>query len=187
MASPEPLALLELPIIRKLVADCAIVICAGGGGIPVYRGADSRLRWVEAVVDKNLTAALLARDLNADALLFLTDVDGIELGFGPKTIRHCTVSDLHARSFPPGSMGPRADAACRFVETTGKRSMIGRLDHALDVLNGAKGTIIGPDVDRTVATEPGLMAEPVGVSGTDSRRQAGEAPGIGGPRNRVTA
>ncbi len=184
MASPEPLALLELPIIRKLVADCAIVICAGDGGIPVCRGADGRIRGAKGVVDKDLTAALLARDLDADALLFLTDVDGIELGFGPKTLRYCTVSDLRAGSFPLGSMRSKADAACRFAETTGKRSMIGRLDHAFDVLNGAKGTIVGPDVDRTVATQPRPM--PFGVSGTDSRPQAGEVPG-GGPHNRVTA
>lgn len=148
VASPEPKAILELPIIRKLVADCAIVVCAGGGGIPVCRSADSRLRGAEAVVDEDLTAALLARDLGADALLLLTDVDGVEIGFGTpsaRTIRHCSVADLRAKTVPAGSMGPKVDAACRFAEATGKPSMIGKLDDAVEVLNGSKGTLVEPD------------------------------------------
>jgi carbamate kinase len=145
--SPEPLAMVELAMIRVLVGDCAVVICAGGGGIPVVRGEDGRLRGAEAVIDKDLGAALLARDLDADALLILTDVDGVEVGFGTphaEPIGHTTVSALRAVSFPPGSMGPKVDAACRFVEATGRRAMIGKLADAAELLDGTRGTIIGP-------------------------------------------
>ena len=145
--SPEPRAIVELGMIRVLVGDCAVVICSGGGGIPVVRGDDGRLRGAEAVIDKDLAAALLARELEADALLLLTDVDGVEVGFGtPEAtpIRHTTAADLRAGSFPAGSMGPKVDAACRFVEATGRPAMIGRLQDAVELLEGSRGTIVGP-------------------------------------------
>jgi len=145
--SPEPLAMVELAMIRVLVGDCAVVVCAGGGGIPVVRGADGRLRGAEAVIDKDLGAALLARDLDADALLILTDVDGVEVGFGtPEAapIGHTTVSALRTRTFPAGSMGPKVEAACRFVEATGRPAMIGKLGDAAELLDGSRGTIIEP-------------------------------------------
>ena len=122
------------------------MICSGGGGIPVVRGDDGTLHGAEAVVDKDLAAALLARELDADALLLLTDVDGVEVGFGtPQAtpIRHTTAAELRAGSFPAGSMGPKVDAACRFVEATGRRAMIGRLQDAVELLEGTRGTIIG--------------------------------------------
>jgi len=145
--SPEPLAMVELAMIRVLVDDGAVVVCAGGGGIPVVRGADGRLRGAEAVIDKDLGAALLARDLDADALLILTDVDGIEVGFGTpeaEPIGHTTVAALRAVTFPAGSMGPKVDAACRFVEATGRPAMIGKLADAGALLEGTRGTIVGP-------------------------------------------
>ena len=145
--SPEPAALVELATIRTLVDSGVVVICAGGGGIPVVRGDDGRLRGAEAVIDKDLGAALLARDLGADGLMILTDVDGVEVGFGTpeaEAIRHTTVAALRARHFPPGSMGPKVDAACRFVESTGKVAMIGRLEDAAELLQGTRGTIVGP-------------------------------------------
>jgi carbamate kinase len=147
VASPEPRTMVELAMIRTLVEERAIVICAGGGGIPVVRGDDGRIRGAEAVIDKDLGAALLARDLEADALMLLTDVDGIEVGFGtPKAtlIPHATAAELRAGSFPAGSMGPKVDAACRFVEATGHSAMIGRLQDAVELLQGTRGTTIRP-------------------------------------------
>jgi len=143
--SPEPQSLVELPTIRTLVGDAVVVICAGGGGIPVCRDAEGHIRGIEAVIDKDLTAALLARELGADALLLLTDVDAVETDFGTdhaRPIRHTNPIALRAGAFPAGSMGPKVDAACRFVEATGNRAMIGRLEDAAQLLAGSKGTVI---------------------------------------------
>ena len=145
--SPEPRAMVELAMIRTLVGEGAVVICAGGGGIPVVRGDDGRIRGAEAVIDKDLGAALLARQLDADALMLLTDVDGVEVGFGTPDstlIRHATPSGLRAGSFPAGSMGPKVDDACRFVEATGRRAMIGRLQDAVELFQGSRGTTVSP-------------------------------------------
>ncbi len=147
VASPEPLVPLEMPTIRMLMTNGAIVICAGGGGIPVARGADGLLHGVEAVIDKDLTAVLMARELDADALLLLTDVASVELDFGTDSARplhHTTPEALRAMTFPSGSMGPKVDAACRFVEATNRRAFIGRLDHAVELLDGRSGTVVGP-------------------------------------------
>jgi carbamate kinase len=143
--SPEPLELVEMPLIELLLDGGALVVCAGGGGIPVVAGAAGALRGVEAVVDKDLTAALLARTLHADALLLLTDVDAVIDGFGTpdaRPIRHATPGELRARSFPAGSMGPKVEAACRFVEATGGMAAIGRLEAAQALLDRAAGTIV---------------------------------------------
>jgi carbamate kinase len=145
--SPEPLELVELPLIKVLLAAGALVVCAGGGGIPVVADASGALRGVEAVVDKDLTAALLARAVDADALLLLTDVDAVIDGFGTpdaRPIRHATPQQLRARSFPAGSMGPKVEAACRFVEATGRMAAIGRLDAAEALLDRSAGTIVSP-------------------------------------------
>ena len=145
--SPEPRSMVELGTVRVLVGNCTIVVCAGGGGIPVVRGDDGRLRGVEAVIDKDLGAALLARQLGADALLILTDVDGIESDYGTPgaaLIRKTTVAELRARSFPAGSMGPKVEAACRFVESTGSPAMIGQLDDGVELLRGTRGTTVIP-------------------------------------------
>jgi carbamate kinase len=148
--SPEPVAVVELATIRMLLADADVVICAGGGGIPVIRDDNGWLRGAEAVIDKDLTAALLAIDLEADALLILTDVANVETGYGTDTARpigSTTPRALRAQHFPAGSMGPKVDAACRFVEATGKPAMIGRLDDAAALLARTRGTIIEPDPD----------------------------------------
>ena len=145
--SPEPAELLDLPLISELVRTGAIVVCAGGGGVPVTRDAAGFLRGAEAVVDKDLTAALLARALHADALLLLTDVDCVQDQYGTqhaRPIRLATPSVLRALQFPAGSMGPKVDAACRFVEATGAMSAIGRLDDAEALLYRKAGTIVAP-------------------------------------------
>ena len=120
------------------------MICAGGGGVPVVAG-NGRVHGVEAVVDKDLTASLLARQLDADALLLLTDVAAVADGYGTpraRPIRRITPAELRARSFPAGSMGPKIDAACRFVEATGKAAAIGQLWDARALLTGEAGTLI---------------------------------------------
>ena len=146
--SPEPAELLDLHTIRTLADSKAIVICAGGGGIPVaVHGGTGLIRGVEAVVDKDLTASLLARELHADALLLLTDVPAVIDGYGTpqaRLIRRTTPGEMRARSFPAGSMGPKVEAVCRFVEATGKMAAIGQLADAQALLAGQAGTIITP-------------------------------------------
>ena len=142
--SPEPAELLDLPAIRLLLGSRAIVVCAGGGGVPVV-ASDGGLRGVEAVVDKDLTTSLLARQLDADALLLLTDVAAVQDGHGTpqaRPIRRATPAELRQRDFPAGSMGPKIDAACRFAEATGKPAAIGRLSDAQALLTGEAGTLV---------------------------------------------
>ena len=144
--SPEPAELLDLPAIRILLDRAAIVVCAGGGGVPVVTENGTRFtHGVEAVVDKDLTASLLACQLHADALLLLTDVAAVADGYGTaqaRPIRRATSAELRARSFPAGSMGPKIDAVCRFVEATGNPAAIGQLCDAGALLTGAAGTLI---------------------------------------------
>ncbi|MFI5041997.1 MAG: carbamate kinase [Acidimicrobiales bacterium] len=143
--SPAPIEVVEIPLVRKLLAGGAIVVCGGGGGAPVVRGPDGRLSGVEAVVDKDLTAAILAGALDADALLLLTDVGAVEDGYGTpdaRPISRATPAGLRDRPFPPGSMGPKVDAACRFVELTGRTAAIGALGDVQAILDGRAGTIV---------------------------------------------
>jgi len=143
--SPEPVELLDLPLIRALLAAGAIVVCSGGGGVPVARDSAGTLRGVEAVVDKDLTAALLACLVRAEALLLLTDVESVQENFGTdhaQPIHLATPGELRARPFPAGSMGPKVDAACRFAEATGAMAAIGRLDDAEALLQRKAGTIV---------------------------------------------
>ena len=149
--SPEPAAIVELDLIKLLVSSGAIVICGGGGGVPVTRGSGGALHGIEAVVDKDLTAALLASALDADMLLLLTDVSAVIDGYAtphPRPIRQATPAQLRDRSFPAGSMGPKVEAVCRFVEATGRAAAIGRLDDAAALLDGTAGTIITPGPGR---------------------------------------
>ena len=145
VASPEPRAIVELEPIRLLLAAGVIVICAGGGGVPVVRAPDGSLAGIEAVVDKDLTAALLATELRADALLLLTDVDAVHVDHGMATERavaKATPDELRALSLPAGSMAPKAEAAARFVAATGAQAAIGRLEDASALLAGRAGTAI---------------------------------------------
>jgi carbamate kinase len=143
--SPEPVELVELETIKLLASLGAIVVCAGGGGVPVLRGPGGALRGVEAVVDKDLTAALLARETGADALLLLTDVEAVLADYGTPAqwpIHLTTPELLRKHSFPTGSMGPKVEAACRFAEQTPGVAAIGRLDQAPALLAGTAGTIV---------------------------------------------
>ncbi len=131
--SPEPRQIVELPTVRRLLELGTVVVCAGGGGVPVVRGGDGRLRGVEAVIDKDLAASLLATDLDADSLVLLTDVPAVVSGFGTDHARplgRVTVAELRSEAFAAGSMGPKVEAACRFAEITGRTGAhrpVGRL------------------------------------------------------------
>jgi carbamate kinase len=145
VASPEPRAIVELSTIRLLLEAGTIVICLGGGGIPVTREGDGSLRGVEAVVDKDLASAQLAIALDAVALLLLTDVPAVEHGWDtdtPRPIRRASPRALRAGGFAAGSMGPKAEAAARFTERTGRAAAIGALDEAALLLDGVHGTTI---------------------------------------------
>jgi carbamate kinase len=143
--SPEPRAIVELESIRRLVDAGAVVVCAGGGGVPVIRHGRA-LDGVEAVIDKDLTAALLAAELGANMLVMLTDVPNVERDWGTTTARpigRTTPAELRQLSLAPGSMGPKVEAACRFVETGG-HAAIGALQDLEAVVMGAAGTQIVP-------------------------------------------
>jgi carbamate kinase len=146
VASPQPLRVLGLDPIRWLLERGALVIAAGGGGIPVVRGADGHsLHGAEAVIDKDLCSGVLARELQADCLVIATDVAAVYLDWGTpqqRAIGKVSPQTLSAMSFPAGSMGPKIDAACRFVEASGKRAVIGSLDQIEAMLSGEAGTQI---------------------------------------------
>jgi carbamate kinase len=148
--SPRPQRIVETRIIRSLLFGGTVVVCAGGGGIPVVRDEDGRLRGVEAVVDKDLATAVLAESLEADALLLLTDVPAVIRGFGgpdPEPISRATPATLRRERFAAGSMGPKVDAVCRFVELTGDLAAIGALADAAAILAGKAGTVVTPAGD----------------------------------------
>ena len=145
VSSPEPIRILELNTIRLLVAAGALVVCAGGGGIPVTVTAAGAVHGVEAVIDKDLAAALLAHQLGADALLLLTDVDAVYLDGARTSSARCARSspeELRKHAFAPGSMKPKVDAVCRFVEAGGGFAGIGQLEDAVSILLGHCGTIV---------------------------------------------
>ncbi|MFI7532234.1 carbamate kinase [Streptosporangium sp. NPDC049376] len=153
--SPAPQRVVETRLLRRLVRDGVVVICAGGGGIPVIRNDRGQLQGVEAVIDKDLTASVLAEALEADVLMILTDVPRVARHFGTprqEEITHTTPHQLRAERFPTGSMGPKVEAACRFVETTGDMAAIGRLDEAELILEGEAGTIVTPNATWPLAS-----------------------------------
>jgi carbamate kinase len=145
VSSPMPLEVREARVISLLMERDVTVICAGGGGIPVIRQSDGNEIGVEAVIDKDCASALLARLVDADALIMLTDVKAVEIDFGTpgaRPIRHATPAMLGKYSFPPGSMGPKVDAACAFVRQTGKFAAIGALKELSAILDYTAGTRI---------------------------------------------
>jgi carbamate kinase len=141
--SPLPIAILNIAPIRLLTEAGVCVICAGGGGIPVVRGKNGKMEGVEAVIDKDRTAALLAKVLNADVLLMLTDVAAVFRDWGgpdQMAIDQITPDGLDAISFAAGSMGPKITAACDFVRAGGKMAGIGRLQDARAIVEERAGT-----------------------------------------------
>ena len=147
--SPVPRRIFEINPIRWLIGKGVIVICAGGGGIPtVFSGRERRiLSGVEAVIDKDLAGAFLARELSADLYVMATDVQGVYLDWGTPSARlisRATPEEISRHEFPAGSMGPKVEAACRFVSETGNRAAIGALSEIGTIISGSTGTHIVP-------------------------------------------
>jgi carbamate kinase len=143
--SPEPKRIFEIRPIRWLLERNVVVICAGGGGVPtMYEpGVDRHLIGVEAVIDKDLASELLAREVQADLFVMVTDVDGVYTGWGTaeqRRLDRSTAAELRAHDFAAGSMGPKVEAAARFVESTGKRAAIGGLADIAAIVAGTAGT-----------------------------------------------
>ena len=148
--SPSPERILEIETIHELLGSRALVLCAGGGGVPVTADNDTgALTGVDAVVDKDLTAALLAEDLKADFLLILPDGPCVYADYGTgdaRPVLDATPDDLRRGGYPDGSMGLKAEAAARFVERTGGLAAIGALDAAYEIVHGRSGTLVRPDL-----------------------------------------
>lgn len=159
--SPNPLSIVDRPTIELLVQSGAIVVACGGGGIPVNRRPDGRYEGVEAVVDKDLAAALLAHELSADTFVILTDVPNVMVHFGTphaQPLGRVTVAELRNYQreghFASGSMGPKVEAAIRFVTGgPGRRAVIAALDHARDAVEQRSGTQIVPDGSSVPLTD----------------------------------
>ncbi len=152
VASPMPKKILELNTIEKLVNDGTIVIACGGGGIPVVMTKKDGYEGIDAVIDKDRTSALLAKEINADELLILTAVDQVSLNFNKKNeekLSKLSVSDarvaIRNEEFGEGSMLPKIEAACYFVSKTGKKAIISSLEKARDAIDGKNGTLIYQD------------------------------------------
>lgn len=149
--SPEPRRILDLASVKALLDGGVVPIAVGGGGIPVVKDANGCFHGVSAVIDKDLTSAMLASELGASTLVMLTGVDRVALDFGQPTQRsldRLTVAQARAHQsegqFPPGSMGPKIAAAIRFLDRGGERAIITSLDRAYDALEGRAGTHIVP-------------------------------------------
>lgn len=154
VASPEPKRIFELEPIKWLLEKGTIVICAGGGGIPTayLDGTQRTLSGIEAVIDKDLASELLARDIGADLFVIATDAEGVYANWGTpqkEMLGWVTPDDLSQHEFPSGSMGPKVEAAVRFVRATGKRAAIGRLEDIAEIVAGERGTNVVPE--RTAA------------------------------------
>jgi carbamate kinase len=154
--SPRPKAILDADALAALVAAGFVVVGNGGGGIPVVREADGTLRGVEAVIDKDLGAALLADVLDSDQLVIATDVDAAMTGYGTpqaRAIGEVTVSQMRRLEsegqFASGSMGPKVDAICHFVESSRHPGVITSLSNIVDGVHGTSGTRVVPDHDST--------------------------------------
>ncbi|MEZ8318758.1 carbamate kinase [Vibrio splendidus] len=142
--SPRPTGIVEHEAITQLIDAGHLVICTGGGGIPVKK-ENGKLVGVEAVIDKDMSAAFLAKQLDADALLILTDAEAVYLDWGKPTqhaLRSTTPSELAKFTFDAGSMGPKIEASCEFIQQGGKVVGIGALEDGLQILQGQAGTNI---------------------------------------------
>jgi carbamate kinase len=155
VASPEPKRIFELDPIKWLLEKGTIVICAGGGGIPTayLDGSERTLLGVEAVIDKDLASELLARDVGADLFVIATDAEGVYADWGTpheELLGWVTPDELAEYEFPPGSMRPKAEAAMRFVRSTGNRAAIGKLEDIAKIVAGEAGTnVVAEEAERS--------------------------------------
>ena len=143
VASPEPHRIFQLRPIHWLLEKNTIVICAGGGGIPTIYNKEGNLEGVEVVIDKDRASSLLAFELEADVLIMATDTEGVYLDWGTdseKIISETTPEEIRKYDFDIGSMGPKVEAACSFVERSGQRAVIGSLKDIEKMVNGTAGT-----------------------------------------------
>jgi carbamate kinase len=171
VASPEPLEIIDAPAVLALVGAGFVVVANGGGGIPVVRREDGSLAGVEAVIDKDLGAALLARTVDADVLVVATDVPNAVIRYGQpdaEPLGRIEVTRLRALAaeghFASGSMGPKVDAICRFVETTGRVGVITSLDAITDAVALRAGTVVVP------AGHPDTPTETTDPTGSTERK-----------------
>ena len=155
VASPEPLEIVEAPVVRTLLQTGMIVIACGGGGIPVVAGEAGSLHGIDAVIDKDLASALLAKTLHATAFVVLTDVERVYLGHGTDDEEGIDLIDASALrrhqlqgQFPAGSMGPKVSAALSFVENGGGRAIITSPECLADALSGRAGTHVVAEPDH---------------------------------------
>ncbi len=154
--SPQPLQVVEIETIRILLDAGVVVVCAGGGGIPVVADETGR-HGVEAVIDKDLSAALLAEELDADELVMVTDVDVVQAGWGTACaypIHTAHPDELRDLQFAAGSMAPKVEAACRFVERTGHAAVIGSLDEIGSLVRQRAGTVVTGHPVSIITTTP---------------------------------
>jgi carbamate kinase len=147
--SPEPQHIADIAMVDTMVASGAIAVTGGGGGIPVVRSPDGTRRGINAVIDKDLTSAMMGNFLGADTFMILTSIDSVRVNFGTaeeRVLTEVTVRQLrdYAKEgqFAAGSMGPKVEAAARFVEGGGRRAVIAHLDDAMAALEGTRGTHI---------------------------------------------
>ena len=141
--SPRPRRIVEIDAIRWLLERKVLVVCAGGGGIPVMVDGNGELTGVEAVIDKDFASELLAVMVDADLFVMAADVDGVYVGWGQpdqRRLERVTPDELGAFSFPGGSMGPKVDAAVKFARSTGRRASIGSLADIARIVEGVAGT-----------------------------------------------
>jgi len=151
--SPLPQRIIEIDTIKMLVDNGVVVICAGGGGIPVAYDDESKLFGVEAVIDKDLASGLLAKGLDAEMFVMLTDVPSVYVDFGTekqRAIRAAHPDAIEVLDFPAGSMGPKVKGACKYVRETGFESAIGQLSDLAAIMSGEAGTLISNDVNGIV-------------------------------------
>jgi carbamate kinase len=147
--SPQPIDIVELGAIEHLIGAGFLVICAGGGGIPVCSREDGTYEGTEAVIDKDLVASMLARRIGADCLLLLTDVPGVFDAWGTsasRRIRSAHPDELAAFAFPDGSMGPKVEAARQFALHGHGRAYIGSLEEAAGIISGTAGTFVSTEI-----------------------------------------
>ena len=147
VASPNPQRILGLSTLKTLIENGHLVVCCGGGGVPVYFDQKGQLIGAEAVIDKDLASSLLAISVNADLFVIATDVDGVYTDWGKPSqslIRQIDAISLRKLTFARGSMAPKVEATCRFVEKTGKAAIIGALDQIEKIIDGKSGTLVHP-------------------------------------------
>jgi carbamate kinase len=163
VASPEPRRVLESRAIELLVASGVVVVCGGGGGIPVVRDRFGTYHGVDAIVEKDFTAALLARDIGADAFVLLTDAAGVWVDWGTpgaKLVRAASPEALRSLTLERASIGAKVEAACRYVEWTGREAFVGAVEHSVELLEGATGTRISGNV-KGIELQDAVCLEPI--------------------------